>query len=265
MGGIHRRVGPEGSKRQDVSDPAGPHVVLNASVSPWPVAKVPGAEDPFRGSRGSLIAGRSPRPSSITVADVPALPGGSSRTGPNLGGQENGTLVSRWRTSCAHEAAVEPEVARACVCMVSRYRFPLPNRLRCRRPRFNFYGCRHRFYVYEATRVPSTTASSWCRRGSARVVRSCSRVSDETARLSFHNERPAMAPPAPFATAISTCLMNVSWSTPAESTAHGTPAAASVTAALASADPGYWSLRTFAPHSTERRAASATRRGNAAA
>ena len=32
--------------------------------------------------------------------------------------------------------------------------------------------------------------------------------------------------------------MKVSWSTPADSTAHGTPWAASVTAALASADPG---------------------------
>ena len=57
---------------------------------------------------------------------------------------------------------------------------------------------------------PSTTAASSRRRGRARVVSRSSRTSGETARLSFHRDRPAMAPLAPLATAISTCRMNVS-------------------------------------------------------
>ena len=73
-----------------------------------------------------------------------------------------------------------------------------------------------------------------------------------------------MAPLAPFAMAVRTCSRNVAWSTPAESTAHGTPAAAAVTAAQPSAEPGYCSFSVLAPQATASRAPSATRPGNAA-
>ena len=96
------------------------------------------------------------------------------------------------------------------------------------------------------------------------MVRYSSRRAGEIDRLSFQRERPAMAPLAPLAIAVRTWVMKVSWSTPAESTAHGTPAAAAVTAAHPSAEPGYCSFSTFAPHSTASRAPSATSPGNAA-
>jgi hypothetical protein len=53
--------------------------------------------------------------------------------------------------------------------------------------------------------APSTTDASSRSRGRAREVRRSSRVSGDTARLSFHKDRPAIAPRAPFATAVSTC------------------------------------------------------------
>ena len=58
---------------------------------------------------------------------------------------------------------------------------------------------------------------------------------------SFQIERPAMKPAAPASRAVSSWPTNVPWSTPAESSAHGTPSA-SVRLAQAAASPGILEL-----------------------
>ena len=82
------------------------------------------------------------------------------------------------------------------------------------------------------------TSWIWCRRGTAMVV-SRSRVTPRSREMqSFHSARPAITPDAPLRTAVSTWPRNVSWSTPADSTAQGTAPHRAVTVAQASAVPG---------------------------
>ena len=66
-----------------------------------------------------------------------------------------------------------------------------------------------------------------------------SRVTARSSEMqSFHRARPAITPEAPLRMAVSTWPMNVSWSTPADSTAQGTSPHIAVMAAQLSAVPG---------------------------
>ena len=67
-----------------------------------------------------------------------------------------------------------------------------------------------------------------------------------------------MKPSAPPSIASRSWTQNASWSTPAESTAHGT-SSASVTRRQPAALPGYSSLSTLEPHSCSSTAPSTTR------
>ena len=81
---------------------------------------------------------------------------------------------------------------------------------------------------------------------------------------SFQIDRPAMNPAAPAASAVRSWPTNVSWSTPAESSAHGA-SSASVSASQPAASPGYSSLRKRAPHASARSAPSRIRPARRAA